>query len=166
MELIDNKPGFSIQWESRIPLISTVKRFWILQSFIGGVINTTSMFNLFGLLASHSSVLLLLENGLLRRNLLNLIANPYFETLCCNIYQSRELLSNYLSGLFWSRCLQYFLLQSLGLSFTRCRIFITIANPFRSCSQSNTPMPGPFLGGKFLDICGGFLAETLNQHWN
>jgi predicted PurR-regulated permease PerM len=148
-ELIDNKPGFLFN-EIRNSIISTVKDF-DFTSFIGGVINTTSSLFI-GLLAiAFISFFLLLENGLLRRNLMNLIPNPYFELSVATFTKVEKLLSNYLSGLL-IQMLTIFSFASLGLSLLGVEYSLTIA--LFAAVANLIPYAGPILGASFGIIVG------------
>jgi predicted PurR-regulated permease PerM len=148
-ELIDNKPGFLFN-EIRNSIISTVKDF-DFTSFIGGVINTTSSLFI-GLLAiAFISFFLLLENGLLRRNLMNLIPNPYFELSVATFTKVEKLLSNYLSGLL-IQMLTIFSFASLGLSLLGVEYSLTIA--LFAAVANLIPYAGPILGAGFGIIVG------------
>jgi predicted PurR-regulated permease PerM len=148
-ELIDNNPGFLFN-EIRNSIISTVKDF-DFTSFIGGVINTTSSLFI-GLLAiTFISFFLLLENGLLRRNLLNLIPNPYFELSVATFTKVEKLLSNYLSGLL-IQMLTIFSFASMGLSLLGVEYSLTIA--LFAAVANLIPYAGPILGASFGIIVG------------
>jgi predicted PurR-regulated permease PerM len=148
-ELIDNKPGFLFT-EIRNSILNTVKDF-DFTSFIGGVINTTSSLFI-GLLAiAFISFFLLLENGLLRRNLMNLIPNPYFELSVATFTKVEKLLSNYLSGLL-IQMLTIFSFASLGLSLLGVEYSLTIA--LFAAVANLIPYAGPILGASFGIIVG------------
>jgi predicted PurR-regulated permease PerM len=148
-ELIDNNPGFLFN-EIRNSIISTVKDF-DFTSFIGGVINTTSSLFI-GLLAiTFISFFFLLENGLLRRNLLNLIPNPYFELSVATFTKVEKLLSNYLSGLL-IQMLTIFSFASMGLSLLGVEYSLTIA--LFAAVANLIPYAGPILGASFGIIVG------------
>ncbi len=148
-ELIDGKPGTLFE-EIQKSVISSIKDF-DFTSFIGGVINTTS--SLFvGLMAiAFISFFLLLENGLLRRNLLNLIPNPYFELSVATFTKVEKLLSNYLSGLL-VQMLTIFSFASLGLSILGVEYSLTIA--LFAAVANLIPYAGPILGASFGIIVG------------
>ena len=148
-ELLDGKPGVLFN-EIQNALIGTVKGFNFTK-FIGGVIDTTSSLFI-GLMAiAFISFFLLLENGLLRRNLLNLIPNPYFELSVATFTKVEKLLSNYLSGLL-IQMLTIFSLASFGLSILGVEYSLTIAL-FASIANL-IPYAGPILGASFGIIVG------------
>jgi predicted PurR-regulated permease PerM len=115
------------------------------------VINTTSSLFI-GLLAiAFISFFLLLENGLLRRNLMNLIPNPYFELSVATFTKVEKLLSNYLSGLL-IQMLTIFSFASLGLSLLGVEYSLTIA--LFAAVANLIPYAGPILGASFGIIVG------------
>lgn len=148
-QLLENQPGYLFE-ELKSQLIETIKSI-DFGAFISNVLNTTS--GLFiGLLAVlFISFFLLLENGLLRRNLLNLIPNPYFELSVATFTKVEKLLSNYLSGLLL-QMLAIFSLASFGLTIVGVDYALTIAL-FASVANL-IPYAGPLLGASFGIIVG------------
>jgi len=148
-ELLEGKPGALFN-EIQNSILGTIKGF-DFTSFIGGVINTTSSLFI-GLMAiAFISFFLLLENGLLRRNLLNLIPNPYFELSVATFTKVEKLLSNYLSGLL-IQMLTIFSFASLGLSLLGVEYSLTIA--LFAAIANLIPYAGPILGASFGIIVG------------
>jgi len=148
-ELLENKPGF-LFGELKNSMLETIKGF-DFTSFIGGLINTTSSFFIGFLAIAFITFFLLLENGLLRRNLLNLIPNPYFELSVATFTKVEKLLSNYLSGLL-IQMLAIFSLASLGLSILSIEYALTIA--LFAAVANLIPYAGPILGTFFGIIVG------------
>ncbi len=148
-QLLENKPGY-LFGEIKNSMIQTIKDF-DLTSFIGGVINTTSSLFIGFLAVVFISFFLLLENGLLRRNLLNLIPNPYFELSVATFTKVEKLLSNYLSGLL-IQMIAIFSLASLGLSILGVDYALTIA--LFAAVANLIPYAGPILGASFGIIVG------------
>ncbi len=148
-ELLESQPGYLFdQFKSSI--IKTISDF-DFTSFISGVINTTSSLFIGLLAVAFITFFLLLENGLLRRNLLNLIPNPYFELSVATFTKVEKLLSNYLSGLLL-QMLAIFFLASLGLSIMRVEYALTIA--LFAAVANLIPYAGPILGATFGIIVG------------
>ncbi|MDG1275632.1 MAG: AI-2E family transporter [Algoriphagus sp.] len=148
-ELLENKPGF-LFGELKNSMIETIKGF-DFTSFIGGVINTTSSLFIGFMAIAFITFFLLLENGLLRRNLINLIPNPYFELSVATFTKVEKLLSNYLSGLL-IQMLAIFSLASLGLSILSVEYALTIA--LFAAVANLIPYAGPILGASFGIIVG------------
>lgn len=155
-ELLENKPGY-LFGELKNSMIKTIKGF-DFTSFIGGVINTTSSLFIGFMAIAFISFFLLLENGLLRRNLLNLIPNPYFELSVATFTKVEKLLSNYLSGLL-IQMLAIFSLASLGLTILGVEYALTIA--LFAAVANLIPYAGPVLGAVF-GIIVGISSGTFN----
>jgi predicted PurR-regulated permease PerM len=148
-EILENKPGFLLE-ESKASLIETVKKI-DFGNFISNLINLTSSL-LVGLLAiSFITFFLLLENGLLRRNILNLIPNLYFELSVATFTKVEKLLSNYLSGLLL-QMLAIFLISGLGLTLLGIEYALTIG--LFAAVANLIPYAGPILGALFGLIVG------------
>ncbi|MDN3202594.1 AI-2E family transporter [Algoriphagus sediminis] len=148
-ELIENRPGLLFD-QIKSTFISTVSEINIGR-FISGLINTTTTV-LIGLLAvAFITFFLLLENGLLRRNLLNLIPNPYFELSVATFTKIEKLLSNYLTGLLL-QVTAIFSLASLGLTIVGVDYALTIA--LFAAIANLIPYAGPLLGSTFGIIVG------------
>ncbi len=148
-DLVKNEPGF---------LISTVRNNLMLsfseiniQGFINSVINTTSTFLISLLAIAFISFFLLLENGLLRRNIIQLVPNKYFEISVSTFHQVEQLLSNYLIGLLLQMT-AIFSMASLGLSIVRVEYAFTIA--IFAAVANLIPYAGPLLGGIFGILVG------------
>ncbi|TFV97346.1 AI-2E family transporter [Algoriphagus kandeliae] len=119
--------------------------------FISTIINTTSSL-LIGIIAvAFITFFLLLENGLLRRNLLHLTPNPYFELSVATFTKVEKLLSNYLSGLL-IQVIAIFSMASLGLSIVGIEYALTIA--LFAAIANLIPYAGPILGASFGIIVG------------
>jgi predicted PurR-regulated permease PerM len=148
-QLLDNKPGYLFE-ELKTQLIQAIKSI-DFGAFISNVLNTTSSFFIGLLAVLFISFFLLLENGLLRRNLLNLIPNPYFELSVATFTKVEKLLSNYLSGLFL-QMLAIFSLASFGLTIVGVDYALTIA--LFAAVANLIPYAGPLLGASFGIIVG------------
>jgi predicted PurR-regulated permease PerM len=148
-QLLENKPG-SLFEELKTTVIDFIKTF-DFGGFISGLINLTSSL-LIGIMAvAFITFFLLLENGLLRRNLLNLIPNAYFELSVATFTKVEKLLSNYLFGLL-IQMLFIFSIASLGLSIVGVEYALTIA--LFAAVANLIPYAGPILGSVFGIIVG------------
>lgn len=148
-QLLDKKPG-SLFEELKTSIIAFIKTF-DFGGFISGLINLTSSL-LIGIMAvAFITFFLLLENGLLRRNLLNLIPNAYFELSVATFTKVEKLLSNYLFGLL-IQMLFIFSIASLGLSIAGVEYALTIA--LFAAVANLIPYAGPILGSVFGIIVG------------
>jgi predicted PurR-regulated permease PerM len=93
-DLVRNEPGFLITMVRNNLMLSFSEIN--IQGFINGLINVTSNFLISLLAISFISFFLLLENGLLERNIINLVPNKYFELSVGTFHQVETILSNYL----------------------------------------------------------------------
>ncbi|WP_296704280.1 AI-2E family transporter [Algoriphagus sp.] len=148
-QLLENQPGYLFE-ELKSQLIQAIKSI-DLGAFISNVLNTTSSLFIGLLAVLFISFFLLLENGLLRRNLLNLIPNPYFELSVATFTKVEKLLSNYLSGLLL-QMLAIFSLASFGLTILGVDYALTIA--LFAAVANLIPYAGPILGASFGIIVG------------
>ena len=89
---------------------------------------------------------LLQEKGLVRKNLISLIPNQYFEVSIAAIYKIEKLLSNYLIGLLF-QMFAIFSIASLGLSVLGINYALTIA--VFAAVANLIPYAGPLLGASF-----------------
>ncbi len=95
--------------------------------------------------------ILLYEKGIVRRQVIKLIPNQYFEVYIGAIYKIETLLSNYLIGLlFQVFCI--FGLAALGLSILGIKYSLTIA--IFAALANLIPYAGPILGSTFGIIVG------------
>ncbi len=148
-ELLENKPG-SLFEELKSSVVDFLKTF-DFGGFISGLFNLTSSL-LIGIMAvGFITFFLLLENGLLRRNLLNLIPNAYFELSVATFTKVEKLLSNYLFGLL-IQMLFIFSIASLGLTIAGVDYALTIS--LFAAVANLIPYAGPILGAVFGIVVG------------
>jgi len=136
--------------ELKLGIFNTVKQVDIA-GFISGFISFTSSILIGTLAVAFITFFLLLENGLLRRNLLNLIPNAYFELSVATFTKVEKLLSNYLFGLL-IQILSIFSIAGLGLSVVHVDYALTIA--LFAAIANLIPYAGPILGTIFGIIVG------------
>ncbi|MEX2567109.1 MAG: AI-2E family transporter [Cyclobacteriaceae bacterium] len=148
-DLTNNEPGY---------LIGTVKESLIaslneinIQGFINSVISTTSTFFISILAVGFITFFLLLENGLMRRNLLNFIPNKYFELSVATFHKVERLLSNYLLGLL-IQMTAIFSIATIGLTVANIDYAMTIA--VFAAVANLIPYAGPILGATFGILVG------------
>ncbi|WP_416866146.1 MAG: AI-2E family transporter [Imperialibacter sp.] len=152
--LIENKltvqqEGFLFESirESLFGLLSEVDFTLLLNNLIsvtGGL--------LVGFLAvSFITFFLLLENGILRRQIIALIPNQYFEVFIAAMFKIEKLLSNYLIGLLFQMA-SIFSIASLGLSILGVKYALTIA--VFAAVANLIPYLGPMLGASFGIVVG------------
>lgn len=148
-KLFENRPGFLLD-ELKLAVLETIKGI-DFGGFISGLIGITSSIFIGVMAVAFITFFLLLENGLLRRNLLNLIPNSYFEISVATFTKVEKLLSNYLSGLL-VQMLSIFLMASLGLSLAGIEYALTIA--LFAAVANLIPYAGPILGAIFGIVVG------------
>ncbi len=149
MEIIKSEPGFLIS-QVRQSLISSLSAINI-QGIINTIYNTTSSFLIALMAIAFITFFLLHENGLLRRNILNLIPNAFFELSVSTFNKVEELLSNYLVGLLL-QISAIFTLASVGLSILNIEYALTIA--VFAAVANLIPYAGPILGAAFGVLVG------------
>lgn len=94
---------------------------------------------------------LLFENGLLRKQIINLIPNQYFELFIAALFKIEKLLSNYLLGLLF-QMFSIFSIAAVGLSIFGINYALTIA--IFAAFANLIPYLGPLLGATFGIIVG------------
>jgi len=148
-QLIDQGPG-ALLVQIQNSALEMIKRFDI-GGIIGGLIGITSGVLIGTMAIAFITFFLLLENGLLRRNILNLIPNSYFELSVATFTKVEKLLSNYLFGLL-IQILAIFSIAGLGLSLVGVEYALTIA--LFAAVANLIPYAGPILGALFGIIVG------------
>jgi len=147
--LTDNKPGYLIS-NLRNNLSRSFNEINI-EGFLNLFINTTSSVVISVISIIFISFFLLLENGLLRRNVLNFIPNQYFELSVATFHKVERLLSNYLIGLLIQMS-AIFTIASLGLKLVDIDYAVTIA--IFAAVANLIPYIGPLLGAGFAVLVG------------
>lgn len=89
---------------------------------------------------------LLYENGIIRRHIIAIIPNRYFEVFISALYKMERLLSNYLLGLLF-QMFSVFSIAAVGLTIVGVKYAITIA--VFAAVANLIPYMGPILGGIF-----------------
>ncbi len=118
---------------------------------INSLISATGTFFIALLAVSFITFFLLYENGILRRMVISLIPNQYFEVFIAAMFKTEKLLSNYLLGLFF-QMLAIFSIASIGLSIFGVKYALTIA--IFAAFANLIPYLGPILGGTFGILVG------------
>ncbi|WP_194777747.1 AI-2E family transporter [Pararhodonellum marinum] len=147
--LVKDEPGYLIAMV-RQNLISSFNEINI-QGFINSVINTTSSVLISIISIAFITFFLLLENGLLRRNFIQLVPNKYFEIFVGTFHKVERLLSNYLIGLVLQISV-IFSMAAIGLTFVRVDYALTIA--IFAAVANLIPYAGPVLGATFGILVG------------
>jgi predicted PurR-regulated permease PerM len=147
--LITTEPGFLIT-QARESLITGIGRIDI-QGLINTVLNTTSSFLISIIAVVFITFFLLLKNGLLRKNIMNIIPNSYFELAVSTFNKVEKLLSNYLVGLLIQMTM-IFSIASIGLTLVNIEYALTIA--MFAAVANLIPYAGPLLGTIFGLLIG------------
>ncbi|PRY88497.1 AI-2E family transporter [Mongoliibacter ruber] len=148
-DIVSSEPGFLIT-QVRETLISSFSAINI-QGILNTIVNTTSSFFIAVMALTFITFFLLLENGLLRRNIMNLIPNSYFELAVSTFNKVERLLSNYLVGLF-IQLICIFSIAAIGLTLVGIEYALTIA--MFAAVANLIPYAGPILGATFGVIVG------------
>ena len=147
--MIKSEPGFLIT-QVRENLVSNISIINI-QDIINTILNTTSSLLVGFMAIAFITFFLLYENGLLRRNIINLIPNAFFELSVATFNKVEKLLSNYLVGLLIQMSV-IFSLASIGLSLVNIEYALTIA--VFAAVANLIPYAGPILGATFGVLVG------------
>jgi predicted PurR-regulated permease PerM len=132
-------------------------------SLLNNLLSFTGSFFVGLLAVSFISFFMLFEKGMLRRRIISIIPNKYFEVSIGAIYKIESLLSNYLLGLLF-QMIAIFTIAAVGLSIFGVKYAITIA--VFAAVANLIPYAGPLLGSLFGIIVGvttGGLFEMNNE---
>ncbi len=133
--------------------------------FINNIFAYTGQFLVGFIAVIFITFFMLYEDGILRRKMISLIPNGYFEVTISAITKIEMLLSNYLVGLL-VQMLAIFTLASLGLSVLGIRFALTIA--LFAAVANLIPYLGPMLGAIFGVVVSisthGLLLATPNDY--
>ncbi|WP_460538597.1 AI-2E family transporter [Echinicola sediminis] len=158
LNLLSDSPGFLFE-QFKQTILSSLSEINV-QGFLNGFINATSSLLITLLAVVFITFFLLLENGLLRRNFINLVPNKYFELSVATFHKVERLLSNYLVGLL-IQMTSIFTLASVGLSLVGVKYALTIA--VFAAVANLIPYAGPLLGaifGLLVGISTGEFVQT------
>ncbi len=136
--------GFAGSTNLRIVINNTLK---VATGFFIGVLAVTFI-----------TFMLLYEKGLLKRVLIGMIPNQYFELLIAAVYKIEKLLSNYLLGLFL-QIISIFTMAALGLSIFGIKYALSIA--LFAAVANLIPYAGPLLGAIFGIAVGLSTGDVL-----
>lgn len=138
----DQKPGFLGLDVDLISVIKDVK----LGSILTYLLSFAGKIFIYLLAITFITFFLLYEKGLLRRNILAVIPNAYFEVAVTTIYKIERLLSNYLLGLLGQVSILFTIL-AIGLGILGVKYALTIA--IFAAFINLIPYLGPVLGYLF-----------------
>jgi predicted PurR-regulated permease PerM len=129
-------------------------------AIVNNLISFTGSFSIGVLAVVFITFFLLYENGLLKRSIIRIIPNRYFEVSISGLYKAERLLSNYLIGLLFQMT-SIFTLAFLGLSFVGIKYAATIA--LFAAVINIIPYMGPVLGVVFAIFVGLSTATGLES---
>jgi predicted PurR-regulated permease PerM len=118
---------------------------------IENILSITGSFFLLLMAVTFITFFLLFENGILRKQFLNIIPNQYFEVTISGFYKIEKLLSNYLLGLLFQMT-SIFTIAFAGLSILNIKYAASIA--LFAAVSNLIPYLGPILGASFGIIVG------------
>ncbi|HAA15475.1 MAG TPA: AI-2E family transporter [Cytophagales bacterium] len=149
--------GFLLKQLQEVP--SQLFGSFDFSNFLTSLLSITGSVLLGILAVSFITFFFLLEKGLVRRNIISLIPNRYFEVSIAGLYKIERLLSNYLIGLL-IQMTTIFTLASIGLSIVGVKYAMTVA--LFAAVANLIPYAGPLLGGIFGIIVGISTSTDLN----
>ena len=155
-QLVDSEPGFIVDG-----LKSSVFNFLQNINFtqlINELISFTGSFFIGILAVTFITFFLLYEKGILRRQIISLVPNKYFEVFIAALYKIEKLLSNYLIGLLFQMS-AIFTIASIGLSILGINYAVTIA--IFAAFANLIPYLGPILGSVFGILVGILTSGSL-----
>jgi predicted PurR-regulated permease PerM len=155
-DLTQREPGFMVD-----SLRVYINRFFTqvdFQVILNSIIGFTGSLLIGVMAVLFITYFLLQEKGILRRNLISLIPNQYFEVSIAAVYKIEKLLSNYLLALFL-QMFAVFSIASLGLSLFGIRYALTIG--VFAAVANLIPYAGPILGASFGIIVAISTTQVL-----
>lgn len=161
--LTNESPGFIVD-NFKSAVIQVLNRV-NLSTFLNELISFTGSFFIGVLAVSFITFFLLYEKGLLRKRLIALIPNRYFEVSIGALHKIEKLLSSYLIGLMF-QMMAIFSIAALGLTTLDINYALTIA--FFAAVANLIPYAGPLVGAIFGLIVGvsiGGLDLYSNQFY-
>lgn len=154
----DAEEGFLIKQLTE--KVSTMAQSDKIRTFVNGLIALTGNFFVGTMATLFITFFFLYEPSLLRRQLIVLIPNKYFEVSISAIIKTEKLLSSYLLGLFL-QMLSIFSIATIGLKIANVEYAITIA--VFAAVANLIPYLGPFIGGSFAVLVGILTDPSLTE---
>ena len=143
-KVVDQQPGFMVD-NIRNIIIGKVNEINFTQ-IINDLLALTGNFFVGLLAVTFITFFLLYESGILRKTIISIIPNQYFEVFIGAMFKTEKLLSNYLLGLLF-QMLSIFSMVSIGLSLFGVKYALTIA--VFAAFANLIPYLGPILGAVF-----------------
>ncbi|MEL7145814.1 MAG: AI-2E family transporter [Bacteroidota bacterium] len=143
-QVVDQESGFMVDNIKEL-IMSKVNQINFTQ-IINDLLSVTGNFFVGLLAVTFISFFLLYESGILRKTIISIIPNQYFEVFIGAMFKTEKLLSNYLLGLFF-QMLSIFSIVSIGLGIFGVKYALTIA--VFAAFANLIPYLGPILGASF-----------------
>lgn len=155
-DLVESQTGFIVDGmkSSAFDLVKNIN----FTQVINDLISFTGSFFIGILAVTFITFFLLYEKGILKRLLISLIPNQYFEVFIAALYKIERLLSNYLLGLLF-QMFSIFSIASIGLTILGINYALTIA--VFAAVANLIPYLGPMLGALFGIFVGISTSGTL-----
>lgn len=142
--LVDREAGFLVE-SSRINIVNFIREVNVTD-ILNSLISFTGNFFVGILAVTFITFFLLYENGILRRHVMGIIPNQYFELFVSGLHKIEKLLSNFLIGILFQMA-SIFSIASIGLTIMGINYALTIA--VFAAVANLIPYLGPILGGVF-----------------
>ncbi|MBD0402995.1 AI-2E family transporter [Flammeovirga sp. EKP202] len=156
--LQDAEKGFLL--EQLTERITSLIQSDSIRTFVNGLIALTGNFFVGTMAVLFITFFFLYDPSLLRRQLIILIPNRYFEVSISALIKTEKLLSSYLLGLFL-QMLSIFSIATIGLKIANVEYAITIA--VFAAVANLIPYLGPFIGGSFGVLVGILTDPSLTE---
>ena len=152
----DRSPGFLV-----VELKNSIDNFFAtldVTTLLNNIVSFAGGLSIGLLAVIFITFFLLYEKGMIRRGIISLIPNAYFEMTIAAMYKMEQRLSNYLLGLLF-QAFSIFSIASLGLSIFEVDYALTIA--LFAAVANLIPYAGPLLGSLFGLIVGVSTNQDL-----
>lgn len=159
-QVVDQEPGFMVN-NIREIIVGRFNQINFTQ-IINDLLSVTGNFFVGLLAVAFITFFLLYESGILRKTIIGIIPNQYFEVFIGAMFKTEKLLSNYLLGLLF-QMLSIFSMVSIGLGVFGVKYALTIA--VFAAFANLIPYLGPILGASFgiivsLSTSGSFGLDS------
>lgn len=155
----DRRKGFILE-DTQNYLVKFIEDLQI-GSILSYLLNFTGTILIYLLAVSFITFFLLYEKGIIRRTILSLVPNAYFEVVITTMYKIEKRLSSYLAGLLIQVTIMFAII-AIGLSIVGTKYALTIAAI--AAVLNLIPYLGPVLGFLFA-IFVIFSTKTIDGHW-
>ena len=154
--LVQEGPGFINRSLKEVP--NMILGYLDFEAIFSSILSLTGNLFITTMAVSFITFFFLYEDGILRRQIIGLIPNQFFEVFIAGISKVESLLSNYLIGLML-QMLAIFSLASIGLTIVGVKYAVTIA--VFAAVANLIPYLGPILGALFGIFVGISTAGTF-----